>query len=358
MSRPGTEARRQLGKTVGLALPIMAAQVGQMLMGVADTVMVGHIGVVPLSAVAFSNSILSTLFVFGIGILSSIGVLAAQAHGAGFSATKRLVLQTCVWVSALIGFGFALLLVAAQPALHLFNQPVEVLEAARPYLLIVGWSLVPALVFIGTKTYSEALSKPVGPMVFLYIGVVLNVFLNWVLIFGKLGAPAMGLEGAAWATLISRIAAMIGTASYCLHISGASLAAISPLPIPWGTVRSLFLIGAPVGLQYFSEVAAFNFGAIMIGWLGTSALAAHQIAITCAATTFMFPLGISQAVSVRIGQAVGAGAHHLVRLIGYGGLMLSAAVMALFALLFGLFGREIALAFNSDPGWSASLSGC
>ena len=121
-----------------------------------------------------------------------------------------------------------------------------------------------------------------------------------------------------------------------------------PGALSLATIQSLLRIGLPVGIQLLSEVGAFAFAAILMGWISTTALAAHQIALTCAATTFMFPLGVAQAVGVRVGQAVGAGTHHLVRVIGFGGVGLSGVIMLNFALVYARFGPAIAKAFNSD----------
>jgi MATE family multidrug resistance protein len=185
-------------------------------------------------------------------------------------------------------------------------------------------------------------------MLVLYLAVLINALVNWLLVFGNWGAPRLGLEGSAWATVLSRSVAMLGTVGYALRITNADIRVFSLIEIDWNTVKSLLKLGTPVALQYLSEVAAFSYGAIMMGWLGAGPLAAHQIALTCAATTFMFPLGVSQAVSVRIGHAVGMGNQPAIRRIGFVGLAISAAVMTWFAMLFALGGRSIAQLFSND----------
>lgn len=338
----------ELKQTMSLALPIMVAQVGQMLMGLTDTLIVGRLGVAPLAAVAFSNTIVITLFVFGIGMLTSIGVVGAQAHGAGHRQTKQAVLRISVWLSTGLGLSLALVVFLANPWLQIFGQTQLVLVTAKPFLNLLAWSLVPALGYMGAKIFCDSLGRPTIPMLILYLAVLVNALLNWVLVFGNWGAPRLGLEGSAWATVFSRSVAMLGTVGYALRITNAHLRVFSPIRIDWGMVKSLLKLGTPVALQYFSEVAAFSYGAIMMGWLGAGALAAHQIAITCAATTFMFPLGVSIAVSVRIGHAVGSGTQPIIRRIGFGGLGMSTAVMAGFAALFALGGQTIARLFSSD----------
>jgi multidrug resistance protein, MATE family len=142
---------------------------------------------------------------------------------------------------------------------------------------------------------------------------------------------------------------MTGTLLFCVRVTGSGFSVLLPGLLCLSTIHSLLRIGLPVGLQYLCEVGAFAFAAILMGWIGTAALAAHQIAITCAATTFMFPLGIGQAVGVRVGQAVGAGTNELVRMIGFGGLCLSGLITLIFALIYGILGHSIANAFNGDP---------
>jgi multidrug resistance protein, MATE family len=340
----------ELAKTVALASPIVAGQVGQMLMGLVDTLMVGHVGTNSLAAAAFANSLMSVTFVFGIGVLTSVGILASRAHGAGKGRHKQVILCSSLWLSVTVGVLLATVLTLAIPWLAVFRQPEAVLSQAKPFMAILSWSLVPALVFISSKSFSEAVSRALVPALMMYLGVALNVFLNWVLIFGNLGAPALGLEGAGWATLISRIVTMTGTLLFCVRVTGSGFSILWPGLLSLPTIRSLVRIGLPTGFQYLAEVGAFAFAAILMGWIGTAALAAHQIAITCAATTFMFPLGISQAVAVRIGQAVGAGNHELIRVIGFGGFCLSGLIMAFFAFLYAILGHSIANSFNSDPG--------
>jgi MATE family multidrug resistance protein len=351
LSGPMSAARsisRELRKTAMLAFPITVSQVGQMLMGLLDTLMVGHVGVTSLAAAAFANSLVNLAFVFGIGLLASVGVLASQAHGAEMDEAKRAVLRGSVWFAVFVGGIVATILSISQPWLSLLGQPPEILETARPFMMLMSWSLIPALVFISAKSFCESLSRPIFPMIMMYVGVGLNVMLNWIFIFGQFGAPRLGLVGAGCGTLVSRIVTMTGTLWYCLWITRTPPSTISPVHIDLPTLRSLVTLGLPTGFQLLAESSAFSSAAILMGWISTTALAAHQIAITCAATTFMFPLGVSQAVSVRVGQAIGAGRYALVRTISAGGLGLSAGIMALFAIIYALFRYSIIGCFTSD----------
>ena len=182
----------ELRATLALAIPMMIGQFGQMLMGITDTLVLGRVGVVPLAAVGFSNTLLGTLYVGGIGLLTSIGIFAAQAHGANLEKEKIEVMRSALWLSTLAGAAAAAVIWLLLPVLHIFGQPIPIETAAKPYLAIVGLSLVPALGSMAAKTFCEALGKPVIPTVILYIGVALNLLLNLPLVFGWMGIPALG----------------------------------------------------------------------------------------------------------------------------------------------------------------------
>ena len=219
----------ELVKTLALACPIMAGQVGQMLMGLVDTLMVGHVGTTSLAAAAFANCLMSVAFVFGIGVLTSVGVLVSRAHGAGMDRHKASHPPLVNLAVRKVGVILATILTLALPWLSVFRQPEAILDQAKPFIAILSWSLVPALVFISSKTFSEAISRPLVPALIMYLGVALNVFLNWVLIFGNLGAPALGLVGAGWATLISRVLTMTGTLLFCVHVTGSDFSILLPV---------------------------------------------------------------------------------------------------------------------------------
>jgi MATE family multidrug resistance protein len=338
----------ELRATLALAVPMMIGQFGQMLMGITDTLVLGRVGVVPLAAVGFSNTLLGTLYVGGIGLLASIGIFAAQAHGASLEKEKIEVMRSALWLSTLAGAAAAALIGLLLPILRIFGQPVAIETAARPYLAIVGLSLIPALGSMAAKTFCEALGKPVIPTAILYVGVTLNLLLNLPLVFGWMGIPALGLLGSAIATFASRLFVLAGTVAYALFLSRLQWSALAFSRVDWRRVGALFRVGLPVCCQYLAEVGAFSFGAVMMGWIGTVALASHQVVLTCAATTFMFPLGISIAAGVRIGHAVGSQAHAALRRIAFGAIAISAVVSASFAVIYFLAGRQVAALFTND----------
>jgi MATE family multidrug resistance protein len=221
---------------------------------------------------------------------------------------------------------------------------------AGPYLVYIALSIIPILQFHALKQFYDGSEAPAVPMWVMLGGVVLNVFLNWVMIYGHLGFPRMELAGAGLATLVSRAAIVV---ILWIHLRRARRFA-GALPERWlalparERVRGVLRLGLPTGMQYTFEVGAFTVAALLMGLLGAVPLAAHQIAVQCAGLTFMVPLGISFAASVRVGLAAGAGRRHELRAIGFSALALSAAVMACFAVVFVLGGAWIARGFVDD----------
>lgn len=341
---------RENKRTLFLALPIVAGLVGQMLMGIADTVMVGQVGVVPLAACAFANTVLVVPMVFGFGLLSAVSVSVSHAHGArdphlaGESLRGGMLLA--LTMGLLVGLGAH----AALPFLPLLGQPHEVNETVGIFFLLCAWSLLPLFMSGAAKNFCEALARPWIPFWIMMAGVLLNVFLNWILIYGNLGAPAMGINGAGIATLLSRIAVMGGIMIYPAFERSLKAA----WPTAWlapgilGQAWHLLKTGIHTAGLNLCEVTGFSFGSLMMGWLGVVPLAAHQIALSVAATTFMVPLGLAQAVSVRVGHARGARRAKRIPSIVHGALGLAVGIMAFFAAGYLLLGADIAAGFTPD----------
>ena len=279
-----------------------------MLMGVADTVMIGKVGVVPLAASTFANTLLMVPFLFGIGLLTSISIKVSQGRGGQRHDEVKDALRNGTWLSLAFGILVLLLITATIPMLGYFGQAPEVVKAAPVYLCLTAVSMIPVMVSIAWKNYGDALNRPWLPFWILMAGVMLNIFLNWLLIYGKWGLPQLGLEGAGLATLISRCIVVIALYKWLTSAKGVK----NWSPKRWwgmwnGTeFKKLLGLGIPVGLQLVCEVGAFAAGSLMIGTIGVVALAAHQVALTCASTSFMIPLGVSMAITVRMGEAAGS----------------------------------------------------
>lgn len=338
-------------KLMALAVPIIAGQVGQMVLGLVDTIMIGRVGVVPLAAAAFAGTVISVFLIFGFGLLASVTILVARSYGSDRTEACGEYLRHGLAMACVLSVISAVGLHLGVGMLGWFGQPPEVVAEGRSYFIIISWSLVAAYFFQVFRQFSESLSSAWTPMVIMTGGILLNIFLNWVLIYGNLGAPALGLEGAGWATLMARVA----TAATLVVVVVKTPRLAAMLPGSWWArleldrFRELLKIGFPISLQHLSEMGAFAMAAFMMGWIGTEALAAHQIAISCAAFTFMFPLGLSFAAGIRTGQASGAGDYHGVRQICFSALFLGFLVMALAATVFLIWGRELARQFVDDP---------
>lgn len=341
---------REARRTVALALPIIVGQVGNVLMGVVDTVMIGQVGRVPLAASAFANNVLVVFLVSGFGVLSAVSVLVARAHGASRPEECGEYLRHGLAASLVAAVVMGGAIVLGLPWLSLFGQPVEVVAEAGPYLAIVAWTLLPVLLFHCLKQYCEGLSAPMAPMLFTLASIILNGLLNWVLIYGNLGAPALGLVGAGWATLAARLLALLALGLFVAF--APRFHGRRPLrflaPLQGKRLRELFQVGLPIGLQVLFEVGVFSAAGLMVGWIGTVPLAAHQIAMSCVSMTFMVPLGLSFAVGVRISQAAGAGEADRLRVIGHGGLAVAWVFMGACAVVFLVGGKWIAGAFVHD----------
>jgi MATE family multidrug resistance protein len=240
--------------------------------------------------------------------------------------------------------------------LHRLGQPVEVVAAVNPFFIIIAVSLIPTFIFQVLRQFSEAVGRPWQPMIILFLSVCLNAFFNWVLIFGHFGAPALGLTGSGCSTLLARCLSVLLLWGWLLRQRGID----AMLPrlghsagLAWPHFREMFHIGVPVAGQLLFEVGAFSSASLLMGWLGTVALAAHQIAISCASFTFMFPLGLAMAASIRMSQAVGAGRREALRPIGFGALGLGVTIMGAFALVLAFAGAWIARGFTADPDVAA-----
>jgi MATE family multidrug resistance protein len=244
-------------------------------------------------------------------------------------------------------FAFALL-----PVMSWFGQKEEVIEAAPVYFMILAVSMIPGMACMAVKNFSDAMNRPWPAFWVMLGGVVLNVFLNWVFIYGHLGAPALELEGAGLATVLARCATLAGLIVLCRRLP--SFRGWVPrrwFRAPdWRGLHHLIKIGLPASLQIFAEVSAFVAAALIIGSMGVAALASHQVAITCAATVFMVPLGLSQALTVRIGEAWGARTYERWRPIVLSGWFLAVGFTVLSASGFLLLHNGIAAAFlPRDP---------
>lgn len=350
---------REARLTAALALPLIVGQVNQMLIALADTVMVARLGTVPLAAATFANTILYLPYFVGVGLGMAVSVRVAQARGSGNPAAARSALHHGLWLTVAAG----VLTMAGgwliQPLFPWFGQEREVIEAAPAYFHLVAASMLPAMVALALKGHADAMNRPWPAFWVISGGVVLNIWLNWILIDGHWGAPALGLEGAGLATLVARIATLAGMLVICHRMPSFR----RWVPRHWfarldrESVQGLFQIALPATVQLLAEVSAYVMATFLIGTLGTQALASHQVALSCAGTIFMVPLGISMALTVRVGEALGSGEPGRIRAIVLSGWMLAMAFTVFSAQLFLLLNRPIAAWFLTEPEALAMTAG-
>ena len=337
--------------TLRLALPLMIGQLSQMLMGVVDTLMVGHLGVTDLAALTFANSLFHVPFVFGIGLLTGISVFTSNSRGANDAPGARGSCRHGLYLATALGavlFGISWMV---SMNLDCFGQPAAVAARTTVFFQIIMASVIPALASIALKNHADALNRPWPPFWIFLGGVGLNVGLNWVMIYGNFGCPALGFVGAAWATLISRTAILLAMIFWLVRAKDLR----DWVPYRWfrtpdfADLRRLLSVGLPASVQMICEVSAFSLAGLIMGRFGSDAMAAHQIAITLAATAFMIPLGLSMALTVRIGQAHGAGELMRLRPIVISGWLLSGGWSLVAAACFLIFGQFLASLFIDAP---------
>lgn len=323
-------------RNITLAVPVMLSQLGHVMVGVADSIMVGRIGTIPLAAASLGNSIFSIILTLGIGISFAITPLVAAADGENDLKKSTNVFKHGLYINTITGIVLFLLTFGITFILPFLNQPPEVAEMAGPYLGIIALSLIPFMVFQSFRQFAEGLALTKKAMYITVGANLVNIGFNYVLIYGKLGFAPMGLYGAGVATLISRIAMPIAMGLYIFkgnsfqpyikyfHLKGFSKKL---------GVRMLKL-GLPTGLQYVFEVGAFSTAAIMAGWLGAKQLAAHQIAISLASISYMMASGISAAATVRVGNQLGRNDIPTLRIAGFTSFAMGVAFMSFTCILF------------------------
>jgi multidrug resistance protein, MATE family len=346
VNRPTRADFREL---LGLAAPIVAVWLGIMFMGVVDSIMAGRYSAVALASVAIGNFYFFSVFVLAGGILFALDPIIAQAVGAGDRETITLGLERGVILSVLLAVAAIPLMLLGGPLFRLLRQPAEVIPGATLYVTVVGMSMLPLLVFTAIRQTLQAMEVVAPIVIATVIANVVNAILNWTLIFGNLGFPAMGIRGAAIATTASRVVLAVALLLLAWSRLRPYMRTWTGATLEWRPLAKMMRIGIPIGIQQELEVLAFSFMLLMVGWLGTTAVAGHQVAINLASMTFMVPLGIGAATAVVVGQRVGAHDEPAARRAAGAGLVCGAGFMAVAAVFMltlpGLFARL----YTGDP---------
>ncbi len=345
---PFRPTRAVLRELLALALPVVAVQVGLMTMGVADSIMVGRISAAALGGVALGNVYFFAVCVFGMGVLMALDPLVSQAVGARDEPAIARGLQRGILLSLLLSVPASLLLLTTRPFLAALGQPAEVIPIAAGYVLREIPSVFPFYAFVVFRQSLQALGRMREIVAVIILANVLNVGLNWILIFGKLGFPPLGADGSAWATTISRWAMLASIVAFAWP-------AVRPYLLPWRpdslhlpALWRMVALGAPIGVHMQLEFGVFGTVGLLMGRLGTEAVAAHQIALNLASLTFMVPLGVSGAATVLVGRAIGRGQQVQARHAAGAALMVGIGFMTLAAAAFLLVPRLFASVYTSD----------
>ncbi len=332
---------------LALALPLIGAGLAQMAIFTTDVVLIGRLGADALAAGSLGASLVFTIGFFGLGVMSAVAAIVAQADGGRDVRTARRTLRQGLWVGTAIWLPTVALLWWTEAILLLLGQSPDVSAATQPYVRACLPGLLPMLWLMALRSFLSALSRPRAVLVTTLIGVAVNAGLAWVLIFGHLGAPALGLFGAGIAasgvnlTMFLAVALFVQTDRRLrrYHLFGRFWRA------DWPRFREILRVGLPAGGTMLMEVGVFTAAVFLQGLIGTASLAAHQIAVQAAAITFMVPMGLSQAATVRVGLAAGQGDARGVRLAGWTAFALGLGFMALAALMFLLVPNLIVSAF-------------
>ena len=344
---------REVRATLGLAVPIVLVQLAQMSMGFVDVVMVGRLGTEALAAIVLGSTTYFTLALVCVGVLVAVQPTVAQAVGAGDDEAAARGARQGLWLALFLGVPFTVALGVAEPALLATGQAPDTAALAADYLGAMRWGFVPNLWFTALRGLCEGDARPRPVLAVTLVGVAANAALNYGLMFGAWGLPALGVVGTGWSSaitttlMVAALAVVVRTGRLARFRVFAGLRRPDP-----EALRALFRLGWPIGVGFGLEAGIFAAATLLVGRLPDHevALAAHQIALNAASVTFMVPLGIGMAGAIRVGQAAGRGDAASAARAGWTATGLGAAFMCLSALLFWLRPEAVIWVYaGSDP---------
>jgi len=338
-------------KNLTLAVPVILAQLGQVTVNLADNMMVGHVGTTELAAASFAINVFHVGMLFGLGITMGITPLVGQSFNAHNPGGVGGWLKNGILVHFIAAILLCLLMSSVAFFMGQLGQSEDVVRAAIPYFLIQVASLLPMLIFFSIKQFFEGIGNTKMAMIITIVANLVNVALNYLLIYGKLGFPALGLNGAGYATLISRIIMPIIFVFMIMkkpHFK-AYLQTARKSVVESAKIKRIISIGLPIGLQLVIEVLAFSLGAIMLGWISKEAIAGHQVAIGMASMTYLISFGLASATTIRVSHAFGEHSGNELKHTIFASLHIVIAFMSLMGILFVIFRNHLPLLFTTDP---------
>ena len=345
-----TEIIEELKAIFSLAWPVMGAQFLQLSMVFVDNVMVGHLGAEPLAALALASSLFSMLFVMGIGVLTAMSPMVAQAFGGNAYEKIGLITRQGLIIGLGLAISFSGILFLSDPIFRFLGQDPKLFPVAKEYLRVVGLAFPAFYCYIAIRQTTEGTSFTKASFIVALIGSLVNIVADYCLVFGKFGFPRLEVRGAAFATTAVSWA-MLGSMLVYLKITG-----FSKKFCLWGgsfrphreTISEALRLGIPLGGMWLFEVGFFISATLLMGTIGTMELAAHQIALNAASFTFMIPLGLSIALGIRVGQFVGKDDWQGVRRAGAAGFVACVVIQLILAMIFLLFARQIASIYTNE----------
>lgn len=299
--------KHHLIQTIRLSLPLIISQVMMVGMTFVDTVMAGQLGATTLAAVAVGSSVWSTVILFVFGTLMVIPPIVSEKDGARMHHEVAPFFRQALWLALLLGLLFSVVIRVVDPIFTLFKTQEEVIPEAIAYLNAIGWGVLPLSFFVCFRYLADGLSITKTTMYVSFVGLLLNIPLNWILMFGHFGFPALGAAGTGYASALVIISQML---VYVLIIKKHKIIGSYQIfsrfdPPNWNVIMRLLKMGLPVGVSMFAEVGFFSVITLLSSSLATVVVAAHQIALNFSSLLFMVPLGLSMGITIRVGNAVG-----------------------------------------------------
>lgn len=326
-----------------LAAPVMLGMLGHTFVGFVDNVMVGQLGTAELAAVSLGNSFMFIAMSLGIGFSTAITPLIAESDAAQDFNAGKSAFKHGLFLCTVLGILLFLLVYFAKPLMYYMKQPEEVVQLAMPYLNVVAISLIPLVIFQAFKQFSDGLSLTKFPMYATLLGNIINIVLNYALIFGELGFPEFGIVGAAYGTLVSRLVMILylwlllkGKEKSKHFVTNIKLFVLDKLML-----KKLLNLGAPSAMQMFFEVAIFTAAIWLSGLLGKNPQAANQIALNLGSMTFMVAMGLSVASMIRVGNQKGLKRYKELRRIAFSLFLMGVLFATVFALIFFVLNKEL-----------------
>ncbi len=317
-----------------LGLPLIGSQVAQFLLHMTDTIMVGRYGLEELAALTLASSYWFVLFILMAGAAFAVMPIVATAKGQGDQTTIRRATRMAFWISIMVSVIFYPFFLYGDKILVLLGQEPELAKIARPYLLLTGVEILPALIIAVMRSYFSALEKTRFVFFMTFGAVILNIPLNWLLIYGNLGFPELGVFGAGLSSMIVSFLAIIALFTYAQIATPENQLLKNPLQPDWIMFSKLLKMGVPIGITSLAEIGFFTASTVMVGWIDTVSLAAHGIVIQISSLTFMVQIGLSQAGTIRAGNAYGSGDRLELRKGAWGVTVLSAGFAVIATILF------------------------